>query len=74
MSLLFRFSVFLHLLKHFFFCKARLTSCATWRVALMVVMLVICAVAEIRRVGFVGGHLVVLFVCPPMPQAQPAHN
>ena len=74
MSLSFALSILFHLLKHFFLGQALLAARSAGGVTFVIVMLVIRAVAEIRRVGFVGVHLFVLFTCPAMHQAQLAHN
>ena len=74
MNLLLRVSVLFHLLKHLFLGQTGLASRAAWGVTLVIVMLVIRAVAEIRRVGFVAVHLNILLLAPPMHQARPAHN
>lgn len=66
--------VFLHLLKHFFLGQTGLAARTAGRVTFVIVMLVIRAVAEIRRVGFVAVHLNILLLAPPMHQARPAHN
>ena len=74
MSLFLRFSVLFHLLKHFFLGRARLAARAAWGVTLVIVMLVIRAVAEIRRVRFVGVHLIFLLAGPAMHQAHRRYN
>ena len=74
MSLFLCFSVLFHLLKHFFLGRARLAARAARGMALVIVMLIIRAVAEIRRVGFVRIHLMFLLAGPAMHQARPAHN
>ena len=74
MTLFLCFSVLLHLLKHFFLAHALLAARAAWGVTLVIVMLVVRAGAEIRRIGFVRGHLHFLLAGPAMHQARPAHN
>jgi hypothetical protein len=66
--------VFLHLFKHFFLGQTGLAARTAGRVTFVIVMLVIRAVAEIRRVWFVAVHLNILLLAPPMHQARPAHN
>ena len=66
--------ILFHLLKHLFLGRARLAARAARGVTFVIVMLVIRAIAEIRRVGFVGVHLFFLLACPAMHQASPMHN
>ena len=66
--------VLFHLLKHLFLGQTRFTARATWGVAFMVVMLVIRAIAEIRRVRFVTIHLMFLLAGPAMHHARATYN
>lgn len=74
MSLRLISSVFLHLLKHLFFGGTLLAARTTRRMAFVIVMLVIGAAAEFRRIWVLRVHLDILVACPAMHQARPAYN
>jgi hypothetical protein len=73
-NLLLRVSVLFHLLKHLFLGQTGLASRAAWGVTLVIVMLVIRAGAELRRVWILRVHQNFLLARPAMHQAHHAHN
>ena len=74
MSLRLISSVLFHLLKHLFLAQTLLAARTTWRMTLVIVMLVVSIVAKLRRIWIFGIHQNFLVACPPMHQARHAHN
>ena len=67
-------SVLFHLLKHFFLGHTLFAARAAWSVTFVIIMLVIRAIAEIRRVGFVAVHALILVSGPAMHHAHRSYN
>lgn len=66
--------VLFHLLQHLFFGKTFLTARTTRRMAFVIVMLIVGAAAELRRIWVFTVHRLVLIANPAMHQAHLSHN
>ena len=66
--------VLLHLREHFFFAHAFFPAGTARRMALVIVMLVVAAAAEFRRIWVLRVHHSILITRPAMHQARGAYN